>query len=84
MTVLPAKHHAHGVQHFYVKSESGHDYVVTYIRSTHRREWHCTCPDYTFRRLAQRRHCKHLKQLIEMTRLAGGVAKLVALAKEAA
>jgi len=25
MTILPAKHHAPGVQHFYVKSESGHD-----------------------------------------------------------
>lgn len=68
------------VQHFYVKSDSGHDCIVTHIRSAHRREWHCTCPDCTFRRLARRRHCKHLRELVAMARLAGGVSRLVALA----
>lgn len=80
MTILPAQHHAHGVQHFYVKSDSGKDYVASYIRTGHRREWHCTCPDYTFRKLARRRHCKHLRELAAMAKLAGGIAKLVALA----
>lgn len=77
--VLPAQHRGGNAQHFYIRSTSSHDYVASYIRTAHRREWHCTCPDYTFRRLAQRRHCKHLRQLVEMVKLAGGVRKLLAL-----
>ncbi|MGB7024152.1 MAG: hypothetical protein WBD73_10165 [Candidatus Acidiferrales bacterium] len=80
MTVLPAKHHAPGVQHFYVKSDSGHDYVVTHVRRDGQRRWFCDCPDFTFRRLAIKKHCKHVHQLAEMARLAGGVSRLVALA----
>lgn len=79
--VLPAQHRGGNAQHFYIRSTSGRDYVASYIRTARRREWHCTCPDYTFRRLAQRRHCKHLRQLIEMVRLAGGLRKLLALAQ---
>lgn len=79
--VLPAQHHGGNAQHFYIRSTSGRDYVASYIRTAHRREWHCTCPDYTFRRLAHQRHCKHLRTLVEMVRLAGGLRKLLALAQ---
>ena len=80
MTILPAQHHASGVQHFYVHSDSGKDYVASHIRTSHRREWHCSCPDFIFRRLARRRHCKHLRELTAMVKLAGGLRKLLALA----
>lgn len=81
MTILPAQHHVHGIQHFYVHSDSGQHYTVTHIRRRGEHRWQCTCPDYTFRRLAQRRHCKHLRQLVEMVKLAGGIRKLLALAQ---
>lgn len=80
MTILPASRRASGVQHFYVHSDSGRDYVASYIRTAHRREWHCTCADFTFRRFARRRHCKHLHQLTAMVKLAGGLKNLLALA----
>lgn len=80
-SVLPAQHRGGNARHFYIRSTSGRDYVATYIRTARRREWFCSCPDFQFRRLAQRRHCKHLRQLVEMVKLAGGLRKLLALAQ---
>ena len=59
----PASHHAPGVWTFYVSSESlsGTDYVVQHIRRRGMNRWQCSCPQFFFRCVARRRHCKHIR-----------------------
>ncbi len=63
MTVRTANNRTPGVRTFYVGSESrpGVEYVVQHIRRVGQKRWFCNCPDYTFRRLARKRHCKHIR-----------------------
>jgi predicted nucleic acid-binding Zn finger protein len=60
MSFRPASHHAPGVWTFYVSSEST-DYVVQHIRRRGMNRWQCTCPNFFFRCVARRRHCKHIR-----------------------
>ncbi len=80
MQVRAAHNHTPGVRTFYVTSEShpGPEYVAQFIRRAHQRRWFCNCPDFTFRRLPRRRHCKHLHELVLRAREARGVSRLVA------
>lgn len=61
-TVRPASHHSPGTHTFYVSSESiaSKDYVVQHIRRRGMNRWHCSCPNFFFRCVARRRHCKHI------------------------
>jgi hypothetical protein len=63
MSLRPSKHHAPGVWTFYVSSESlaSTDYVVQHIRRRGMNRWQCSCPQFFFRCLAHRRHCKHIR-----------------------
>ena len=78
MTFRAATNHTSGVRTFYVASESnpGKQYVAQHIRRSHQQRWFCDCPDFTFRRIARRRHCKHLRQLAAMARESHGVSRL--------
>jgi len=78
MTIIAALNRTPGVRTFYVESESrpGTQYVAQFIRRARQRRWFCECRDFTFRRLAHKRHCKHLHQLTAMAREAHGVARL--------
>jgi len=79
MTVRAAANRPPGVRTFYVASESNpaRHYVAQHIRRSHQRQWFCDCPDFTFRRIARRRHCKHLRQLAAMARERHGISRLV-------
>lgn len=74
-----AKRNAPGVRTFYVASESkpGTEYVIQFIRRSRQRRWFCDCADFKFRKLARKRHCKHLRQLATLAREAHGVSRLV-------
>jgi len=74
-----AKNHTAGVCTFYAASDSkaGVEYVLQLIRRGGQRRWFCDCADFKFRRLARRRHCKHLHGLLAMVRAAGGVRRLI-------
>jgi hypothetical protein len=81
MTIRTANNHAPGVRTFYVASESkpGVQYVAQFIRRSHQRRWFCDCADFKFRRLARRRHCKHLRELATRAREVHGVSRLAGL-----
>jgi hypothetical protein len=78
MTIRAANNRTAGVRTFYVASESqpGIQYVAQFIRRGRQCRWFCDCPDFKFRRLARRRHCKHLHELTAMAREANGVGRL--------
>jgi hypothetical protein len=78
MTIRAAHNRTSGVRTFYVASESqpGVEYVAQFIRRAGQRRWFCDCADFTFRRLARRRHCKHLHVLTALAREAHGVGRL--------
>ncbi len=78
MTIRAANNRTPGVRTFYVASEStpGVEYVIQFIRRARQRRWFCDCADFKFRRLARKRHCKHIHQLAERARLAHGVSRL--------
>lgn len=80
MTVRTARNHTPGVRTFYVQSDSRPEmqYVAQHIRRGGQRRWFCDCADFKFRRLARRRHCKHLHTLTAMAREAHGVSRLAA------
>ena len=80
MTIRAAHNHTPGVRTFYVASESKSDtnYVAQFIRRAGMRRWFCDCPDFKFRRLARKRHCKHLHELTARAREAHGVSRLQA------
>lgn len=80
MTIRAAHNHTPGVRTFYIASESqvGVTYVAQFIRRAGQRRWFCDCADFKFRRLARRRHCKHLHALTAMAREAHGVGRLAA------
>lgn len=61
-TVRPASHHSPGISTFYVPSESlaSAEYVVQHIRRRGMNRWQCSCPQFFFRCVARRRHCKHI------------------------
>jgi hypothetical protein len=81
MTIRAANNRTIGVRTFYVTSESqpGTEYVAQFIRRSHQHRWFCDCADFKFRRLARRRHCKHLHRLTAMAREAHGVSRLAVL-----
>lgn len=56
---LPNRQHK-GIKLLYVQSDSrpGRSHTVQRLR---RRGWFCSCEDFQFRRLARRRHCKHIR-----------------------
>ena len=70
---------ATGVRTFYVASQSnpGAQYVVQFIRRAGQRRWFCDCGDFKFRKLARKRHCKHIHQLTALVRQAHGLSHLV-------
>lgn len=78
MTIRTAHNHTPGVRTFYVASEStpGAHYIAQHVRRAGQRRWFCDCADFKFRRLARKRHCKHLRELAAMARDAHGVARL--------
>jgi predicted nucleic acid-binding Zn finger protein len=63
VTIRTADNHTQGVHTYYVKGDSGNEYVVQFIRRAGMRRESCTCPDFTFRRSLKRtyRACKHIK-----------------------
>ena len=62
MTARPSEHRASGVRMFYVSSDSkpGVEYAVQHIRKAGMDRWQCSCPQFFYRCLARRRHCKHI------------------------
>jgi predicted nucleic acid-binding Zn finger protein len=76
--IRAANNRTRGVRTFYVPSESDRslEYVAQFIRRGHQRRWFCNCPDFTFRRLRGRRHCKHLRTLTALVREAHGISRL--------
>ena len=78
MTIKTTRKRTPGVRLFYVQSESKPDvqYVVQFIRRNHTRRWFCDCPDFKFRRLARKRHCKHARELAQLAREAHGVSRI--------
>ena len=63
MTFRPSQHHASGIRTFYVASDShaGTEYTVQHIRRPGMNRWQCSCPQFFFRCVARRRHCKHIR-----------------------
>ena len=70
-----------GVHTFYISSTwaVGVEYTLQLIRRNGLRRWQCSCPHFYFRCASRRRHCKHLRLLTAMARLARGVSRLAAL-----
>jgi hypothetical protein len=62
MTFRPAQHHASETHTFYVSSDSlaGTEYTVQHIRRRGMNRWQCSCPNFFFRCVSRRRHCKHI------------------------
>jgi hypothetical protein len=62
MTLRLAEHQASGIRTFYVGSDSkpGTEYAVQHIRRTGMNRWQCSCPQFFYRCVAKRRHCKHI------------------------
>ena len=62
MTFRPSQHHAAGTHTFYVASDPhvGTEYTVQHIRRRGMNRWQCSCPQFFFRCVARRRHCKHI------------------------
>lgn len=56
------------------------EYTVTYTRITgFETGWRCDCPDFTHNRSGGgvvRSHCKHIKLVRDMVKLAGGIANI--------
>ena len=77
--VRAANNRTPGVRTFYVASQSrpGVQYVVQFIRRAGQRRWFCGCGDFKFRKLARKRHCKHIHQLTALVRQAHGLSHLV-------
>jgi hypothetical protein len=63
MTARPSEHHASGIRTFYVASDSkpGTEYSVQHIRKRGMNRWQCSCPQFFYRCVARRRHCKHIR-----------------------
>jgi len=63
MTLRPSEHRASGIRTFYVASDSrpGVEYKVQHIRKRGMRRWQCNCPQFFYRCLVRRRHCKHIR-----------------------
>jgi hypothetical protein len=63
MTVRPSEHRASGTHTFYVGSDSkpGTEYSVQHIRKRGMNRWQCSCPQFFYRCVARRRHCKHIR-----------------------
>jgi hypothetical protein len=63
MTVRPSEHRASGIRTFYVASDSrpGTEYSVQHIRKPGMNRWQCSCPQFFYRCVARRRHCKHIR-----------------------
>ena len=63
MTLRLPKKQRPGVRLIYVSSESrpGVDYAVQHIRRAGQNRWFCSCPQFVYRCLARRRHCKHVR-----------------------
>jgi len=78
MTIRAANNHVPGVHTFYLVSDSGKEYTLQHVRRCGQRRWFCTCPDFTYRRVAHKKHCKHLRQVAQLAKLAHGVTKLPA------
>lgn len=80
MTIRAAHNRTPGIRVFYVASESnpGTEYVVQHMRRARQRRWFCDCADFKFRRLARKRHCKHIHELALRAREARGVSRLAA------
>jgi hypothetical protein len=57
----PSKHHAPGVWTFYVSGAAGTEYTVQHIRRRGMNRWQCSCPNFFFRCVSRRRHCKHIR-----------------------
>jgi len=78
-TIRAANNRTPGVRSFHVASQSrvGAQYVVQFIRRAGQRRWFCDCGDFKFRKLARKRHCKHVHQLTALVREAHGVSHLV-------
>lgn len=62
-SVRPAEHHTSGIRTFYVSSESrpGVEYCVQHIRKQGMNRWQCSCPQFFYRCVAKRCHCKHIR-----------------------
>jgi len=69
-----------GVRTFYVRGSHGDRYVVQDIRREERRGLFCTCKDFTFRRLATRGRCRHIRRLLDAARRAHGITRLYRIA----
>jgi len=78
VTIRRASNHTPGVRSFYVASQShvGAQYVVQFIRRAGQRRWFCDCGDFKFRKLARKRHCKHIHRLTALVRQAHGLSHL--------
>lgn len=76
--IYPATNHTPGVRTFYVASESkpGTRYAVQYIRKPGMNRWQCSCPQFFFRCVARRRHCKHIHEVSRKAQAAHGVSRL--------
>src|ERR1700730_10330047 len=62
MTLRLAEHHASGIRTYCVGSESqpGTEYAVQHFRKPGMCRWQCSYPQFFFRCVARRRHCKHI------------------------
>ena len=78
MTIQATGRKGNGVAIFYVQSESKPDvqYTVQYIRQGTTRRWFCTCPDFFYRKLRRKKHCKHCREVAARAKQAGGVTRL--------
>lgn len=63
MTLRPSEHRASGIRTFYVGSDSrpGIEYSVQHIRRRGMNRWQCSCPQFFYRCVSRRRHCKHIR-----------------------
>jgi hypothetical protein len=68
-----------GIFTFYISSSSrpGVEYAIQHIRRAGMRRWQCSCPQFFYRCVARRRHCKHLHALRLLTEHCRGVSRLV-------
>lgn len=78
MNIRVANNKLPGLTTFYVpsRSEPGVEHTCQYIRRGKRREWLCTCKDFTYNCWPLGTHCDHLEQLVRLSKQYGGVRAL--------
>ncbi len=81
---IRCKQQERGKQAFLVGSErmAGVEYTVEHVRANGTRRFFCSCPDFQYRKIRRKRHCKHARKVATLAKVARGISRLYAAVEE--